>query len=393
MPKLSSLTGFLQGCGLVPEQQEPWLAKYQQVYPAKSAVRRSTIGGQGDPAPEEPGRWLLTGTGGARAEVGQRSRGQLSAAGGGDLFCGRQLALDYIREWLTADEPPGQPLVITGQPGAGKSVVLARAVFSAESEQDGTGLAFYARGATIDEFFMAVADVARINIPASITELIASLRDQPGQPLTRVVVDALDEAASDQERRKIAKALKELARLPSGLRVAVGTRPLAAGEPFVQGAMLRALGVTSSADRSLVDLDSNTYFDFADLRESADTLLAQRRVDYPAPRGAAWMQYRAQDEIRGLLADIIAQRAGRNFLVAAMTADQLSTEPEMTDPTANGFDPASIPSKVGEVLSKYLDGLPDEERQQRVRVLLTVLAYALGAGLDDPTWPAERVPS
>ena len=71
-----------------------------------------------------------------------------------------------------------------------------------------------------------------------------------------------------------------------------------------------------------------------------------------------------------------------------MTADQLSTEPEMTDPTANGFDPASIPSKVGEVLSKYLDGLPDEERQQRVRVLLTVLAYARGAGLDDPTWLA-----
>ena len=202
-----------------------------------------------------------------------------------------------------------------------------------------------------------------------------------------MVVDALDEAASDQERRKITKALKELARLP-WLRVAVGTRPLAAGDPFEQGGILRALGVTSSGDRSLVDLDSDTYFDFADLRESADTLLAQRRVDYPAPRGAAWMQYRARDEIRGLLADIIAQRAGRNFLVAAMTADQLSTEPEMIDPTTDGFDPASIPSKVGEVLSKYLDGLPDEERQQRVRMLLTVLAYARGAGLDDPTWLA-----
>jgi hypothetical protein len=144
VPKLSSLTGFLKGCGLVPEQQESWFEKYQQVYSARSAVQRSTVGGQGGPTPEEPGRWLMTGTGGARAEVGQRSRGQLSAAGGGDLFCGRQLALDYIREWLTADEPPGQPLVITGQPGAGKSVVLARAVFSAESEQDGTGLAFYA---------------------------------------------------------------------------------------------------------------------------------------------------------------------------------------------------------------------------------------------------------
>ena len=329
----------------------------------------------------------MTGTSGGRAEVAQRGRGQLSAADGGDLFHGRQAALDYIREWLTSAEPPGQPLVITGQPGAGKSAVLARAVFSAESEQDGAGLAFYARGATLGEFFMAVADVAGINIPTSVAELIASLRDQPGRPLTRVVVDALDEAASDQERRKITKALKELARLPR-LRVAVGTRPLAAGDPFVQGGMLRALGVTSSADRSLVDLDSDTYFDLADLRESADDLLAQRRVAYPAPRGAAWMQYRARHEARGLLADIIAHRAGRNFLVAAMTADQLSTEPELIDPTTDGFDPASIPSKVGEALSKYLDGLPDEEPRQRVRVLLTVLAYARGAGLDDQTWLA-----
>src|SRR5712692_372210 len=39
-----------------------------------------------------------------------------------------------------------------------------------------------------------------------------------------VAVDALDEAASDQDRRQIAEVLAELAVLP-GLRVAVATRP------------------------------------------------------------------------------------------------------------------------------------------------------------------------
>ena len=59
----------------------------------------------------------------------------------------------------------------------------------------------------------------------------------------------------------------------------------------------------------------------------------------------------------------------------------------MTDPAAKGFDPAGIPSGVGEALSKYLDRLPDQ-RRERDRGLLTALAYARGAGLDDPAWLA-----
>ncbi len=51
-----------------------------------------------------------------------------------------------------------------------------------------------------------------------------------------MAVDALDEAASDQDRRQIAEVLAELAVLP-GLRVAVATRPLAAGNPHASGAL------------------------------------------------------------------------------------------------------------------------------------------------------------
>ena len=84
---------------------------------------------------------------------------------------------------------------------------------------------------------------------------------------------------------------------------------------------------------------------------------------------------------------MIAERAGRNFLVAAMAAVPLSTARTIIDPAAKGFDPARIPSGVGEALNKYLDQLPGQ-RRERDRGLLTALAYARGAGLDDPAWLA-----
>ena len=107
--------------------------------------------------PRLPRPWLITGPdpGEARSHFTRRARGQRSIARGGDLFRGRQAALAAVRGWLTADEPPGQALVITGQPGAGKSAVLARAALSLEAEHGGPGLAFHARAATIGDFLTA----------------------------------------------------------------------------------------------------------------------------------------------------------------------------------------------------------------------------------------------
>ena len=189
-----------------------------------------------------------------------------------------------IRGWLTADDPPGQPLVITGQPGAGKSAVLARAALSVEAEHGGPGLAFHARAATIGDFLTAVADLTGTDTPASTDELVTTLAGLPGQPPIRVVLDALDEAASDLDRRQITEALAELAVLP-GLRVAVATRSLAAGDPYARDGLLAALGVTARDDRSLVDLDSSTYFDLDGLRQFAAALLARDGMDQPGPDG------------------------------------------------------------------------------------------------------------
>ena len=242
---------------------------------------------------------------------------------------------------------------MTGQPGAGKSAVLARAALSVEAEHGGPGLAFHARAATIGDFLTALADLTGVDTPASTGELVTSLADLPGQPPTPVVLDALDEAASDRDRRQITEALAELAVLP-GLRVAVATRPLAVGNPYAPGGLLPALGVTTRDDHNLVDLDSDTYFDLDGLRQFAAALLAQDGMDHPGPPGAAWTQYRARPAVCDRLAAVIAERAGRNFLVAAMAAVPLSTARTMIDPAAKGFDPADIPSGVGEALSKYL---------------------------------------
>ena len=48
-------------------------------------------------------------------------------------------------------------------------------------------------------------------------------------------------------------------------------------------------------------------------------------MDHPGPPGAAWTQYRARHAVCDRLAAVIAERAGRNFLVAAMAAVPLST--------------------------------------------------------------------
>ena len=336
----------------------------------------------------EPRPWLMTGanTREARGHFTRRSLGQRSKARGGDLFRGRQAALDRITGWLASDEPPGLPLVVTGQPGAGKSAVLARAVLGTEAGCAGPGLAFHARAATIGDFLAALASLTGMETPATVDDLIAGLAGRPAGTPIPVAVDALDEAASDQDRRLIAEALAELAVLP-GLRVAAAARPLAAGNPYQPGALLPMLGVTARDALNLIDLDSDIYFDLGGLREFAAALLAQDGMNHPGPPGAAWTQYRINHVACGRLAGVIAERAGRNFLVAAMAAVPLSTARDITDPAAKGFDPGDIPSGVGEALGKYLDQMP-EQRREHDRALLTALAYARGAGLDDRAWLA-----
>src|SRR5205807_4753135 len=132
------------------------------------------------------------------------------------------------------------------------------------------------------------------------------------------------------------------------LRVATATRPLATGSRFSPGSLLFSVGVSSTASVNLVDLDTDRYFDKAGLQAFAAALLAQESASRPSPPAAAWTIYRSNPGLRDTLASLIATRAGRNHLVAAMAAVPLSIAEAPVDPRAPGFDAASLPSGIGD---------------------------------------------
>ena len=117
----------------------------------------------------------------------------------------------------------------------------------------------------------------------------------------------------------------------------------------------------------------------------AGALLAQQGFAEPGPPGGAWEYYRHNEQVRRRLAVVVADRASRNYLVAAMAAFQLGEDAEILDPQAADFDPSAVPSGIGEALSKHLDRLPARQRRREAG-LLTALAYGRGAGLDDRQW-------
>lgn len=326
--------------------------------------------------------WLFAGQD-ARAHFTRRAYGQRSRSRGGDLFRGRQAALDRIKGWIASDRAPGQVLVVTGQPGAGKSAVVGRVALAAESAHPGAGMVFHARGATLGELLDAVAALLGGPTPTgsdSLIDVVAAARLP--QPLI-LLVDALDEAATDEERHAMAGLLTDLARLDS-CRVVVATRPLVAGHPFSRDGLLNRLGVTTATAENLIDLDA-AYADPDAVERFTQALLSQEGVREPGPPGRAWRVYRDQPAMRDRLAEVIAGRADRNFLVAALTAVPLSEQPDPLDTQAAGFDPSQLPSSAEEALDKYVDALPARDRA-RFHALLSSLAYAKGSGVSDHLW-------
>ncbi len=331
--------------------------------------------------------WIYAGED-ARSHVRRRATGQRGGIQGGDLFKGRRVALEAIESWLARIPGPGRPLVITGQAGAGKSSVLARAILDQESVASCTGVVFHARAATIAELLGVVADA--VDAPESaargagdLLDHLASREDQARRLV--IMVDALDEAVNKQQRWLIASTLTDLARLP-WVTVVVATRPLRAGNRYLAGSLLQRLGVSGKTSTSLVDLDVDPYWDRQALLEFTAAVLTQEGAQNPGPAECAWASYRADMGLTGRMAQIIADRADRNFLVAALTATALSTsEEEPVDPTGAGFDPSRLPTTIGEAIDEYLDSLMDDERA-RVRGILIALAHARGAGISDHMW-------
>ncbi|MFB9357213.1 hypothetical protein [Actinoplanes nipponensis] len=372
------MQGYLYGCGLTKTEVTAWLAVWDRL--AAGRIDEEPSGARSAPA-----GWITAAgiDGNGRDHFQQKALGQRNAGQGGDLFRGREAARAAIRAWLRQPIDPGLPLVVTGQPGAGKSSVVARVAREISLDAGQLGLMFFARDATHDTFLTALG---RCLGRADVTGMIDVVETWAARPDARflLVVDALDEAGSPADRDEIVSTLMAVTALP-GVRAVVATRRLSAQNPFTTLGLLATLGVRSAAGHNLVDLDDDRYFDPDGLRAVAAALLRKDGATHPGPPGAAWQHYRADRDLTDRLAAIIGRRAERNYLVAALAAHPLSMDPRPMDPLAPDFDESRLPSSVREALTKYLDHLVAAERV-RVRGLLLALAYARGAGLDDGMW-------
>ncbi|WP_133824875.1 hypothetical protein [Actinomycetospora succinea] len=332
--------------------------------------------------PSLPRPWVVHGPEG-RGHFLRRAEGQHSVDRGGDRFRGRRLALDRVTDWMRRDEPPGLPLVVTGQPGAGKSAVLSRAAFHEATDVAALGLAVHARGLTHREFLDRLAELVGTRHPTPARDLVVTDVERAREPVL-IAVDALDEAATADDRVNLAQTLAELARLPH-VRVCVASRPLAAADRFAAGTLLRRLGMRSAEAPNLVDLDADAWADGDGLVQFAAAVLEQAGARHPGPPGCAWEHYRAHPAVRDRLASVIARQAHGNYLVTSLAAAALSDAEDPLDPADPGFDQSAVPTDVEDFVERFLHpggDAPDGHRE----ALLSALAYAYGDGLDDDTW-------
>jgi WD40 repeat protein len=310
----------------------------------------------------------------------------------GWYFCGRVRALTELVGWLV-DRPPEDPRtrLVVGAPGSGKSAILGRlAVMSdrgtrsrvPQQELDDAPAGtvcpagavagqVHVRGLTVDEVALAIADQAGIDA-TDCASLLVGLSEVGPTPVRVVLVDAVDESVDPEAL--VRSLLAPLARMAghSGLRMVIGSRP-GAGRRLV-----RAFGRSAVE----VDLDSPRYCERADLVAYAERLLTAAGEN----DNAATTPYRARAEVTRTVAEAVADRADRSFLVAHFSAIALSEDPSIVDVGRPGWR-AALPRSVDEAMDRYLARFGDH--RNRVRDLLTPLAFAEGDGIDDiEVWAA-----
>lgn len=308
-----------------------------------------------------------------RGHFEARGRGVEHASDRGDYFTGRTAALAALAKWLSTDRHDRKARVITGDPGSGKSALLGRFLILADPDHPTraatdeqalppAGLSvvrLHARRAVLEDLATDLAAALGLPKGTDREELLDALGERQ-QPVV-VLVDALDEAgtAGDAtEGNRIAREfLQPLSTLPA-VRLVVGTR-----RPLIP-----ALG------RAVVtlDLDQPAHITDQDVTEYALALL----LDAQDPDTCS--PYAGLPEEASRIAQGIASRAGKSFLVTRMTALALVHGQITVDTSCPGWESA-LPSDAGQAFAAYLARFgPDRPKVER---LLRPLAYAQGAGL------------
>ena len=369
------------GLAITLHQADQWLPGQD----LRIVAERAFLPAAGDVALSAWGWSLATDVEGRR-HWRPRARGVSSDAERGYRFRGRTAALRAIVGWLDRDAVDRRLLVVTGNPGAGKSAVLGRVVTTADPgavrqlpESDtairatlaSVACAVHAKGLTGLEVATQIAKAASATLPERIEDFAPAIRDaltERSGAGFNVVIDALDEAASPSEARLVvSKVITLLAETSAdlGAQVVVGTRRADA-----DGDLLASFGGAAK----ILDLDEPEFFAEEDLAAYALATLqlaGDERVGNPY----------AVDAVAVPIADRIAALSDSNFLVAGLTARTHGLYDEVAlDPAALSFSP-----KVDDAMREYLKRVPPVG-DVSAETLLTALAFAESPGLPVSLW-------
>ncbi|WP_369258108.1 AAA family ATPase [Streptomyces sp. R35] len=302
----------------------------------------------------------------------------------GWFFSGRRRVLREIVDWCKAGEPG--LFLVTGSAGSGKSAVLGRIstlsdrAHRADIEKHGAlrkddpypevGTvhgSLHLRGLTVQQLAEAIARVLKLEAPETPAVLIADVeREWPasGRPPV-LVLDGLDEAASDQASPIVEQVLAPLSRMACVL-LASRDRPFnpgaeEVGEPLDQ-AISRVLGIRARA----AGLD-----DEADTGDDIEEYARRRLRDTGLPDEAAALIKRRASVSHG------------GFLFAQMAIDSVIRH--FPETGAEEWE-QSVPASISAAFTEDLTAGPKLERDgevlpHAVQELLTALAWGTGNGM------------
>ncbi|MFG3341802.1 trypsin-like peptidase domain-containing protein, partial [Glycomyces sp. NPDC048151] len=320
---------------------------------------------------------------------GPRATGSTLALSG-SRFSGRSVALRQINKALADKPTPNIPTVVTGNPGAGKSAVLARIVTTAvtapadghrgaadewiSAKPGSVHCAVHAKGKTPDEIAAEILLAAGLHelqdidrFPVRINVALAD------RERFNVVIDALDEVVPGRRKKSgnpvrdvIVKIIKPLAAIRAA-SVVIGSRKYAGVDV---GKLL--------SDAAFIDLDTDDYFDPDDLVRFVSATLQDTSRD----RNVAVYE---DDAIAMPIAVRIAEVSNTNFLVASLLAHRhglLDVEP--VAPEDIQFSGAAK-----DAFREYLECLPKIKGVSAdAREMLTALAFAESPGFTVDLWTA-----
>jgi WD40 repeat protein len=304
-----------------------------------------------------------------REHWGPRSRGVEFDNQPGSYFSGRNAVLEKLASFLNS-QTDNQMRVVTGRPGSGKSAVLSRLVnlslpdFHARThptrnlnltEVGEIDLALHAKGKSLGDVTVRLADM--LGVEAKTGAILDQLR-RSTKPI-RIIVDALDEAA---QPAAIAEQLLCPLNTIDSVKLVVGTRT-------------NQLANLYGAE--VIDIDEPEFAKRADITEYVRARLL--RADEPGQPSP----YAGRELLAEQVAEMVAESAYPNFLVARLVVEDLLSRPRPVD--LNVMSETTFPTRVSAAFDDYLSRFGAKEIL--VRDVLLPLAYSEGQGLPwDDIW-------